>query len=173
MIDWSIIEKQFTPDVADHWARVQAVGLDCPLDVFEQLFHDHAVNDAFAAVVQFIDWASVQWEDTELSGIALRGVAIPRPYQHAVDEARWRTLAEGVQDDRAEIVEHWRTAGTWLRSPILVAGEAFGSSLTDECLVGFTRLGNLLGLLDRQAIPEYATHRVWLGTIRRPPASLT
>src|ERR1039458_572000 len=50
------------------------------------------------------------------------------------------THAEGVQDDRAEIVEHWRTAGTWLRSPILVAGEGFGSALTDECLVGFTRL---------------------------------
>jgi hypothetical protein len=87
--------------------------------------------------------------------------------------AAWRTIAEGVQDDRPEIVEHWRTAGTWLRSPILVAGEAFGSSLTDECLVGFTRLGNLLALLDRQAIPKYATHRVWLGTIRSPPASLT
>jgi hypothetical protein len=39
----------------------------------------------------------------------------------------------------------------------------------NECLVGFTRLGNLLGLLDRQDIPEYPAHRVWLGSaIRRP-----
>ena len=89
---------------------------------------------------------------------------VPRPYQHAVDEARWRTREKGVQDDRPEIIEHWRTARTWLRSPILVAGEVTGTSLGNECLVGFTRLGNLVGLLDRQDIPEYATHRVWHGT---------
>jgi hypothetical protein len=81
-----------------------------------------------------------------------------------VDEARWRTREKGVQDDRPEIIEHWRTARTWLRSPILVAGEVTGTSLGNECLVGFTRLGNLVGLLDRQDIPEYATHRVWHGT---------
>jgi len=104
-----------------------------------------------------------------VSGVALRRVAVPRPYQHAVDEARWRTLAEGIQDDRPEIIEHWHTARTWLRSPILVAGDVTGTSLGNECLVGFTRLGNLLGLLDRQDIPEYAPYRVWLGTaVRRP-----
>jgi hypothetical protein len=72
-------------------------------------------------------------------------------------------------DNRLEIVEQWRTAGTWLRSPILVAGGVTGTVLGNECLVGFTRLGNLLGLLDRQDIPEYATHRVWLGTVGRRP----
>jgi hypothetical protein len=25
--------------------------------------------------------------------------------------------------------EHWKTAGTWLRSPILIAGEVMGLSL--------------------------------------------
>jgi hypothetical protein len=63
----------------------------------------------------------------------------------------------------AEIINHWKTAGTWLRAPILVAGNVTGTALGNECLVGFTRLGNLLGLLDRQDVPEYATHRVWLG----------
>jgi hypothetical protein len=118
-------------------------------------------------VVRFIDWADVQWGERQVSGVALRRVAVPRPYQHAVDEARWRTLAEGIQDDRPEIIEHWHTARTWLRSPILVAGDVTGTSLGNECLVGFTRLGNLLGLLDRQDIPEYATHRVCLFGVTR------
>ena len=74
-----------------------------------------------------------------------------------------RTLQEGFQDNRPHIIEHWRTAGTWLRSPILVAGEVMGSPMGSECLVGFTRLGNLLGLLDRQELSEAALHRVWLG----------
>src|SRR6202035_2598385 len=106
--------------------------------------------------VRFIDWANVEWEESTLSGVALRRVAVPRLYQHAVDEARWRTVEGGIQDDRLEIVEHWRTAQTWLRSPILVAGDVLGLSLDNECLVGFTRLGNLLGLLDRRDIPETA-----------------
>ncbi|MGC2461087.1 MAG: hypothetical protein WA446_08975, partial [Steroidobacteraceae bacterium] len=63
------------------------------------------------------------------------------------------------------------------RSPILVAGDVTGTALGNECLVGFTRLGYLLGLLDGQDIPEYAPHRVWLGTaatqksLHRFPAS--
>jgi hypothetical protein len=32
-----------------------------------------------------------------------------------------------------------------------------------ELLVGFTRLGSLFGLLDRQEVPELMRHRVWVG----------
>ncbi len=122
-ISWTAIERQFALDVADHRTRSQTLGLDCPLDVFEQLFHDHHGDDDFAGMVRFVDWAVVEWEERQLSGVALRRVAVPRPYQHAMDEARWRTREKGVQDDRPEIIEHWRTARTWLRSPILVAGD--------------------------------------------------
>jgi hypothetical protein len=162
-ITWTAIQKEYVANAADHLDRAQPLGLECPADVFEQLFHDHHGDEDFAAVVRFIDWANVEWEETALSGVALRRVAIPRPYQRAVDEARSRTAEEGVQDDRPEIVEHWRTAGTWLRSPILIAGEVMGTTLDNECLVGFSRLGNLLGLLDRQEVPEAVRHRVWLG----------
>jgi hypothetical protein len=162
-IRWSIVQGVYSADVHEHWTRSQALGLDYPLDVFEQLFFDHHGDDDFASLVRFVDWAAVEWEERQLSGVALRRVAVPRPYQHAVDEARWRTREEGVQDDRPEIIEHWQTAGTWLRSPILVAGDVIGSPLGNECLIGFTRLGNLLGLLDRQEVPEAALHRVWLG----------
>jgi hypothetical protein len=170
-ITWTAVQTQYAANAADHFGRAQALGLECPLDVFEQLFHAHHGDDDFAGVVRFIDWANVEWEATTLSGVALRRVAVPRPYQHAVDEARRRTAEEGIQDDRPAIVEHWQTARTWLRSPILVAGDVLGSSLDNECLVGFTRLGNLLGLLDRQEVPEAARHRVWLGrseAVRKP-----
>lgn len=166
-IRWSAVHGVHLADVQEHWTRSQALGLDCPLDVFEQLFFDHHGDGDFAPVVRFVDWAAVEWEERALSGVALRRVAVPRPYQHAADEARYRTFAEGIQDDRPEIVEHWRTVGTWLRSPILVAGDVTGTSLGNECLVGFTRLGNLLGLLDRGDVPEATRHRVWLGTAPR------
>jgi len=162
-ITWASIQNQYAVSAADHLSRAQALGLECPLDVFEQLFHEHHGDEHFTQIVRFIDWANVGWEETELSGVALRRVAIPRAYQRAVDEARWRTAEDGVQDARPEIIEHWQIAGTWLRSPILIAGEVLGLSLDNECLVGFTRLGNLLGLLDRQEVPETARHRVWLG----------
>jgi hypothetical protein len=163
-ICWSNVQDVYSADVQAHWTGARALGLDCPSDVFEQLFFDFHDDDDYATMIRFIDWALVAWEERRLSGVALRRVAVPRPYQHAVDEARWRTLAEGVQDHRPEIIEHWRVAGTWLRPPILVNHQVIGSPLADECLVGFTRLGNLLGLLDRGDVPEYAAHSVWLGS---------
>jgi hypothetical protein len=162
-VSWSAIQSIQVLDSAEHFARSQSLGLECPPDVFEQLFHDNPGNESFASAVGSIDWANVLWAETALSGAALRRVAVPRTYQHAVDEARWRTLRQGVQDSRPRIIEHWRMAGTWLRAPILVAGKVMGSTVGSECLVGFTRLGNLLGLLDRQELSEAALHRVWLG----------
>ncbi len=166
-IRWSDVQDVYSADLQEHWARVQGLGLQCPTDVFEQLFFDRHGDDEFASLLRFVDWATVTWEERQLSGVALRRVAVPRPYRHAVDEARLRTVEEGLQDERPEIIEYWHSAGTWLRSPILVAGDVTGTTLGDECLVGFTRLGNLLGLLDRDDIPESARHRVWLGTAQR------
>jgi hypothetical protein len=168
-IRWSDVQGVYSADLQEHLSRSQTLGIHCPEDVFEQLFFDHHGGDDFAGLVRFVDWASVASEERPLSGVALRRVAVPRPYMHAVDEARWRTLEEGLQDERPEIIEYWHSAGTWLRYPILVAGNVLGTTLDNECLVGFTRLGNLLGLLDRGDIPESARHRVWLGTAGRRP----
>ena len=46
-----------------------------------------------------------------------------------------------------------------------MSGEVTGSGFEYELLVGFTRLGNLLGLLDRQEVPEMQRHRVWVGSV--------
>jgi hypothetical protein len=87
-ITWTAIQNQYAASAAEHFDHAQALGLDCPADVFEQLFHDHHGDEDFLAVVRFINWANVGWEESALSGVALRRVAIPRSYQHAVDEAR-------------------------------------------------------------------------------------
>ena len=165
-MQWDSIRRIGSDDARAFWAHAGASGLDCPFDVFEQLFFDHQSDAEFALLVQAVDWQSVAWEQTELSGAALRRVAVPRPYQRALDEARWRTLELGLQDERPEVLEHWRAHATWIRSPILIVGAALGSSLGIECLVGFTRLGTLLGLLDREDLPEEAMHPVWLGSLR-------
>ena len=35
---WSDVQRVYSADLQDHWTRSQALGLDYPLDVFEQLF---------------------------------------------------------------------------------------------------------------------------------------
>ena len=105
----------------------------------------------------------VRWELEEFSGIALRQIRVDRGYQHALDEARDRATQFGIVDDREEVVAHWRDAHSWFAPPVMVAGEVLGTNVGYELLVGYTRFGNLLGLLDRQEVPEVKQHLVWVG----------
>ena len=97
---------------------------------------------------------------------ALRHAGVPRAYQRAVNEARALTARDGFYDERPEVMGHWETAHTWIRSPIILAGDVLQSVVNYELVVGFTRLGNLLGVLDRLDVPESARHRVWIGRLR-------
>jgi len=162
-LTWIVIQQSYSPDLAEHLARAEALGLNCPQEVFEQLFYDQQDNHSLAERVRFVDWSAVRWEESDLSGVALGQVGVPRVYQHAVDEARARTARDGFYDERPEVMAHWEAARTWIRAPIVLAGEVLQSALTYELIVGFTRLGNLLGVLDRHEIPESAVHRVWIG----------
>jgi hypothetical protein len=163
-ISWRSIQALHEPDLERHWVRCRdELGLDCPLDVFEELFFEQHGDTEFGTLYRAVDWSAVAWTETELSGVVLRRVGVDRGYQYAVDEARARTLEEGLSDARDAVVEHWARHLTWLRPPILVTGEVTGSGFEYELLVGFTRLGNLVGLLDRQEVPEMKRHRVWVG----------
>ena len=127
------------------------------------MFFEHHDDAEFGSLYRAVDWSTVDWAEADLSGLLLRRVAVERGFQYAVDEARARTLLEGLSDARDAVVEHWARDLTWLRPPILVTGEVTGSGFEYELLVGFTWLGNLLGLLDRQEVPEMKRHRVWVG----------
>jgi hypothetical protein len=162
-LTWSTLQSLYEPEPTTHAARAQTLGLDCPADVFEQLFHDRHNDPELGAVLRFVDWSQVTWEEGALSGVALRHTGVPRAYRYAVDEARQETLREGFHDDRPEVMDHWTQSHTWIRPPIVLAGELLQSNLRYELIVGFTRLGNLLGSLDRRELPEHAQHRVWIG----------
>jgi hypothetical protein len=66
-IRWSTVQDVYSANVQEHWTRAQALGLDFPLDVFEQLCFDHHGDDAFGGVVRFVDWGLVKWEERRLS----------------------------------------------------------------------------------------------------------
>ena len=162
-LTWNAVQGFYSREPLEYLARAQELGLQWPLDVFEQIFIDHHDDAEFAQVVGSIDWSMIQWREKPLSGAALRNVGVPRAYQHAVDEARGRTVNQGFRDERPEVMAYWQDAKTWMHSPIVLAGDFFQTTLQYELIVGFTRLGNILGTLDRQDIPESARHSVWYG----------
>jgi hypothetical protein len=109
--------------------------------------------------------APVRWELVKLSGVALRQVRVDRIFQYALDEARERCSQFGIRDDREDVMNHWRDAGSWFAPPVLVAGEVLGTNIQYQLLVGYTRLGNLLWLHDREEVPETQRHLVWVGSL--------
>jgi hypothetical protein len=160
---WGRTQRLYDADPGVHWRRCAAEGLECPQEVFVQLFHEDANDEDFAAVMRAVDWGRVRWELEEFSGGALRQVRVDRSYQHALDESRDRATQFGILDDREEVAVHWRDALSWYAPPVMVAGEVLGSNVGYELLVGHTRLGSLLGLLDRQEVPDFKKHLVWVG----------
>jgi hypothetical protein len=107
---WGRMQRLYDADPATHWQRCESEGLECPQDVFTQLFHEDANNADFAAIVRAVDWGRVRWDLEEFSGVALRQVRVDRGYEHALDEARDRATRFGIIDDREEVITHWRDA---------------------------------------------------------------
>lgn len=159
---WVRIQRLYDADAVVHWQRCEAEGLRCPQEVFMQLFHEEAKNEDFAVIERSIDWGRVRWELEEFSGVALRHIRVDRAFQLALDEARDHAVCYGVVDEGEEVVAHWKEAKSWMMPPVLIAGDLLGSA-GFELLAGFTRLGNLLGILDREEIPEVQKHLVWVG----------
>lgn len=160
---WARIQRLYDADAVVHWQRCDTESLQCPQQVFTQLFHEKANDQEFAAIASTVDWGQVRWELTEMSGVALRHLHVDRGFRLALDEARDHAVCYGIVDERARVEAHWRDAKSWVVPPIAVSGELLGHEARFELLVGFTRLGNLLGMLDRQELPEAKTHLIWVG----------
>jgi hypothetical protein len=56
---WSRIQRLYDSAATAHWQRCESEGLQCPQEVFTQIFHEQ-VNS---------DWGRVSWELREISGI--------------------------------------------------------------------------------------------------------
>jgi hypothetical protein len=160
---WSRVQRLYDHDATLHWQRCESEGLQCPQEVFTQLFHEQSNNDDFAVIVRSIDWGRVRWELQEISGIALRHIRVAREYQHALDEARDQATRFGIVDERQDVVDRWRDAKSWIVPPVAVSCDLLGCGAGLEFLIGYTRLGNLLGLLDREEVREIQKHLVWVG----------
>jgi hypothetical protein len=81
----------------------------------------------------------------------------------SLDEARDRATQFGIVDQREGVVSHWEEAKSWILPPVVVGGDLLDGGSGYELLVGYTRLGNLLGMLDREEVKEAQTHLVWVG----------
>jgi|SRR5580704_7824967 hypothetical protein len=162
---WSRIQRLYDPDADLHWQRCETEGLQCPQEIFTQLFNEKATAEDFAVIVRSIDWGRVRWELQEISGMALRHVRVDRGYQHALDEARNQATRFGIVDERQEVVDHWQDAKSWIVPPVAAACDLLGGGAGLELLIGYTRLGNLLALLDREEVPEIHKHLVWVGKV--------
>jgi hypothetical protein len=46
----SRIQPLCEPDATPHWERCKSEGLQCALEVFDQLFHEQANNEDFAVI---------------------------------------------------------------------------------------------------------------------------
>jgi len=174
---WARIQRLYDADTVVHWQRCEAEGLQCPQEVFTQLFHAEDVNAETKSPdempggpnllsldsVRGIDWGRVRWELQEMSGIALRHMRVDREFQHALDEARDQATQFGIVDEREEVVSRWKDAKSWVVPPVALSGDLFGGGAGFQVLVGYTRLGNLLGMLDREEVPESQKHLVWVG----------
>jgi hypothetical protein len=171
---WTRIQRLYDPEAVAHWQRCEAEGLQCPQEVFTQLFHSGQVSAereeksgglllSDLKAVTAVDWGRVSWELREFSGVALRQMRVDREYQHALDEARDRATQFGIVDQREEVVSHWKEAKSWILAPVAVSENLLAGGADYELLVGYTRLGNLLGMLDREEVPESQKHLVWVG----------
>ena len=92
-------------------------------------------------------------------------VRVARDFQHALDEARNQATTFGIAVDRLEVVNHRRDAKSWIVPPVAVSWDLIGGGggAGLEFLISYTRLGNLLALLDREDVPGIYKHLVWIG----------
>ena len=66
-LTWAAIQQSYVPALAEHLARAEALGLNCPQDVFEQFFYEQHDNHLLTERVRFVDWSAVTWEESDRS----------------------------------------------------------------------------------------------------------
>jgi hypothetical protein len=51
---WARIQRLYDADAVLHWQRCETQGLQCPQEVFTQLFHEETNNEGFAVIMRSI-----------------------------------------------------------------------------------------------------------------------
>ena len=164
MVTWNRIQSLYQPRAERHARAAQLMGLLCPPPVFTALFHERHEDAGVNRLMRGVDVSQVQWALEERAGPDLREILIDRTFQRAVDEAYRAVFRQRIEcsADVDALIER----GTWNEPPILISGEVLGSAVRDTLLVGSTRLGALLGLLNRGVVAEATRHLVWVGVAK-------
>jgi hypothetical protein len=97
-------------------------------------------------------WRSLEWPDSWRSRLGSNA-------QTPCRSAQWEDYS--IYDDRKEVTR--RDAKSWVVPPVAASGDLLGGETGYELLVGYTRLGNLLGMLDREEVKKVQRHLVWVG----------
>jgi len=171
---WSRVQRLYELDATTHWQRCESEGLQCPQEVFTQLFHEQSNNEDFAVIVRSIDYSALRASPFATA----QGRPFGRsPARRAVvgSHAIYAAVLQGRSNGIERIPRPRFREASRARTP--------GSSSPGECttherptrrrmaglelLIGYTGLGNLLVLLDREEVPEIQKHLIWVGRAAR------
>jgi hypothetical protein len=53
---WSRIQRLYRDDPGAHWESCEPEGLQCPQEIFLQLFYEQANQEGFDVIIRSIDW---------------------------------------------------------------------------------------------------------------------
>ena len=130
-ISWTAIQALHEPDLERHWARCRdELTLDCPLEVFEELFFEHHGDDDFGGAVsrRRLGDGRLDRDGSIRRDVATRGgrprLSVRGGRGACTDVAREALSMRGRRSSSTGRCHH-----TWLRPPILVTGEVTGQWL--------------------------------------------
>lgn len=145
-----------------------------PKDVLEQVYSDHGRKYDFQKQYGEIELDSITWKKIQVSGSEIVNctyyslfTAVEIACSRLVhwDEQNWNCI-----DVRSQIVSHWKKENTWKRPPIFIDGSFIQGSNKYHLVEGHTRLGVLIGLLNRKITLHKDKHLIWYGDIYQTPS---
>lgn len=146
-----------------------------PEDVLEQFLGDHGTSWHIQEQYGDLDLHALRWIRESVASDLLVGASVYRRFQRTVEEIATQVAAAATVGWRGanlstKELSRWQTEGTWLRPPIMVAGDLAGSTAQLHLVEGHRRLGALTGLVRCGVMNAKALHSVWVGS-SCPPAT--
>ena len=143
----------------------------CPIEIINDIYADHGRKAEFQAEYGNVDISKLHWKLMEFTGKELiESSIIPEFLQWVL------TCKKKLNDFNTDgwecisniktIEDSWNTNKTWLKPPYFFDPNVLAISKNNLHLVeGHTRLGILMGLINKKIVSPTMTHKVWLGKI--------
>lgn len=144
-----------------------------PGEVLQDVYSDHGRNGDFQHLYGHWEVDRIVWRELQVRAAVLCTVSINPNFKRWFDAVKQRPLAGyaarkwSVIDKREDVVRHWRTYGTWKRTPVCVDESLVATQSRYHLVEGHTRLATLDGLVQVGAIKRESEHRIWLGSLHQ------